>query len=111
MDQHSPNYTVSEGSDILEDAYKVANVRYALNETFNSFKANRKTESRMDHVFVRSSFTVKRRGVLTDTCRSEIDDAKSEKSENFPKEVSLNTYIARLPSDHFPVKAVLSFDE
>lgn len=111
VDQHSPDYAVLEGSDLLNDAYEVAKVRYALNGTFNNFKVDRKTDSRIDHVFVNSSFTVERYGVLTDTYRTEIEDSKSEKSGNFPREVSLTKYVARLPSDHFPVKVVLDFDD
>lgn len=111
VDQHSPDYAVLEGSDLLSDSYEVAKVRYALNGTFNNFKVDRKTDSRIDHVFVNSSFTVERYGVLTDTYRTEIEDSKSEKSGNFPGEVSLTKYVARMPSDHFPVKVVLRFDD
>ncbi len=111
IDQHSPNYAILEGSDLLNDSYEVAKVRYALNGTFNDFRPNRKTDSRIDHVFVSPSFAVERYGVLTDTYRTEIVDNKPEKSGNFPKEVSLTEYAARTPSDHFPVKVVLSFDE
>jgi endonuclease/exonuclease/phosphatase family metal-dependent hydrolase len=109
VDQHSPNYAVLEGSDLLNDSYEVAKVRYALNGTFNNFKPDRKTNSRIDHIFISPSFTVERYGVLTDTYRTEIVDSKSEKSGNFPKEVSLTKYVARVPSDHFPVKVVLKF--
>lgn len=111
VDQHSPNYAVLEGSDLLKDAYHEASVRYALNGTFNNFQPNSKTDSRIDHVFVSSDFVVKRYGILTDTYRTEIEDSRSETSGNFPKEVSLTKYTARTPSDHFPVKVVLSFGD
>ncbi|HYF68316.1 MAG TPA: endonuclease/exonuclease/phosphatase family protein [Ohtaekwangia sp.] len=111
VDQHSADYTLLQGSDLLNDAYEVASVRYALNGTFSDFKVNRKTESRIDHVFVSDSFTVARYGVLTDTYRTEIKDGESEQSGNFPKEVSLTKYVARIPSDHFPVKVVLRFND
>lgn len=111
VDQHSPNYAVLEGSDLLEDSYEAAKIRYAENGTFNNFKPEMFTDSRIDHVFVSPGFTVERYGVLTDTYRTEIADAKAEKSGNFPKEVSLRKYVARTPSDHFPVKVELSFDE
>lgn len=110
VDQNSPNYAVLHGSGLLKDAYEVAKVRYALNGTFNNFKPDRKTDSRIDHVFVSAFFTVERYGVLTDTYRTEIEDSQAEQSGNFPKEVSLTKYVARVPSDHFPVKVVLSFD-
>ncbi|MFV0267406.1 MAG: endonuclease/exonuclease/phosphatase family protein [Draconibacterium sp.] len=111
VDQHSPNYAVLEGSDLLNDAYEAAKVRYALNGTFNNFKPDMFTGSRIDHVFVSPGFGVERYGVLTDTYRTEIADSKSEKSGNFPQEVSLRKYEARTPSDHYPVKVVLSFDK
>ncbi|MCE4562883.1 endonuclease/exonuclease/phosphatase family protein [Maribellus sp. CM-23] len=111
VDQHSPNYAVLEGSDLLNDAYEAAKVRYALNGTFNNFKPDMFTGSRIDHVFVSPDFGVERYGVLTDTYRTEIADSKSEKSGNFPQEVSLRKYEARTPSDHYPVKVVLSFDK
>lgn len=109
VDQHSDNYAILEGSDLLNDSYEVAQIRYALNGTFNNFKTDRKTDSRIDHVFVSPSFTVERYGVLTDTYRSKEEDNKAEKSGNFPKEVSLTKYMARTPSDHFPVKVVLRY--
>ncbi|MFV0591732.1 MAG: endonuclease/exonuclease/phosphatase family protein [Draconibacterium sp.] len=111
VDQHSPNYAVLEGSDLLKDSYNADKVRYALNGTFNNFKPDMFTDSRIDHVFVSPDFTVERYGVLTDTYRSEIPDSKSEKSGNFPQEVSLKKYVARVPSDHYPVKVVVSFNE
>jgi len=111
VDQNSPNYAILEGSDLLKDSYEEAQIRYALNGTFNHFETDRKTESRIDHVFVSSAIKVERYGVLTDTYRTEVADAKEEKSGDFPKEVSLKKYVARTPSDHFPVKVVLSFDE
>ncbi|MCK3682871.1 endonuclease/exonuclease/phosphatase family protein [Maribellus sp. YY47] len=111
VDQHSPNYAVLESSDLLKDSYLAAQVKYALNGTFNNFKPDMFTDSRIDHVFVSPDFTVERYGVLTDTYRTEIAESKSEKSGNFPQEVSLRKYVARTPSDHFPVKVVLSFDE
>lgn len=111
VDQHSPNYAVLTSSGLLDDAYEVTEIRYALNGTFNNFKPDRKTDSRIDHVFVSPDFKVARYGVLTDTYRTAIEDSRAEKSGNFPKEVSLTQYVARTPSDHFPVKVVLSFEE
>lgn len=111
VDQHSANYAVLEESDLLNDAYEVAGVRYALNGTFNNFKPDMKTDSRIDHVFVSPFFTVERYGVLTDTYRTEIEGSEAQQSGNFPKEVSLTRYVARTPSDHFPVKVILSFEE
>ena len=49
-------------------------------------------------------------GVLTDTYRTETAASGEEiKSGAFPKEVSLHSYDARTPSDHFPVVVRLEF--
>lgn len=107
VDQHSPNYSILTSSKLLVDSYNVAGVRYALNGTFNDFKTDMKTDSRIDHIFVSPKFEVERYGVLTDTYRSAGIDSKAVKSGNFPKEVSLTKYSARTLSDHFPVMVVL----
>jgi endonuclease/exonuclease/phosphatase family metal-dependent hydrolase len=110
MDQASDGYKLFSGSEILQDSYDVAGIRYALNGTFNNFNPNLKTDSRIDHIFISKGIHVIRYGVLTDTYRSEADSSSEEiKSANFPKEVSLHKYVARLPSDHYPVQAELSF--
>lgn len=111
VDQHNANYDILEQSDLLSDSFETAKIRYALNGTFNGFKIDTKTESRIDHIFISHEFTAEGYGILTDTYRTEIADSKPETSGNFPKEVSLTKYVARTPSDHFPVKVVLSFSE
>ena len=109
VDQHSPNYEILEGSELLKDSYQAATIRYALNGTFNDFKSDMKTESRIDHIFVSPGFKVERYGILTDTYRTESQNTKSVSSSNFPKEVSMKKYVARTPSDHFPVMVILKF--
>lgn len=109
VDQHSTEYTLLNDSPLLNDACEVAKIRYALNGTFNNFKPDQKTESRIDHIFVSPYFSVDRYGILTDSYRTEISSQQSEISGNFPQEVSLKTYATRIPSDHFPVKVVVSF--
>ena len=58
-------------------------------------------------LFLTKEFDVKKYGVLTDTYRSEAKDAKNEQNANFPKEVSMQKHVARVPSDHFPVMIVV----
>jgi endonuclease/exonuclease/phosphatase family metal-dependent hydrolase len=111
VDQHNASYALLEGSEILNDTYEVAGIRYALNGTTNNFRPDFKTESRIDHLFVSPFFKVDRYGILTDTYRTEMKDSKNEKSGNFPQEVSFKKYVARTPSDHFPVMAVLSYED
>ena len=40
-------------------------IRYANNRTFNSFRTDCKTDSRIDHIFLTSQFSVLRYGILT----------------------------------------------
>jgi len=106
MDQTSDGYKLFYDSGVVRDAYETADIRYALNGTFNNFNPSLKTESRIDHIFVSKEFSVKRYGVLTDSYCSQADSSNKEiKSANFPKEVSLHQYVTRLPSDHYPVQA------
>jgi len=105
VDQTSEGYQYLASSGILTDSYQSAEIRYALNGTFNAFDSNLQTDSRIDHVFVTKDFQVVRYGVLTDTYRSKVTSSSEEiKSGNFPKEVSLHQYETRMPSDHFPVE-------
>ncbi|QCR21157.1 endonuclease/exonuclease/phosphatase family protein [Pontibacter sp. SGAir0037] len=112
IDQNNEGYKLLQNSDLLEDAYEITPVRYASTGTFNGFNANTKTESRIDHIFVSNKFKVKRYGILTDSYRGEAkpgQEAKREDSGNFPNEVALHKYEAKMPSDHFPVMVELSF--
>ncbi len=109
VDQHSPNYAILNGSAELDDSYELANIKYATNGTFNGFNPSNKTESRIDHVFVSKDFLVKRYGILTDTYRTEDNNSKPEGNADFSDEEVLEKYKARTPSDHFPVKVVLSY--
>lgn len=107
VDQTSESYQLINSSGLMKDAYETAAIRYALNGTFNAFKTNSMTDSRIDHIFLTKQFKVQKYGILTDTYRSKGEDASKTDSGNFPKEVSLDKYTAREPSDHFPVMAVV----
>jgi len=110
IDQKNESYKILQNSDLLEDSYELAPLKYATNGTFNNFDANNQTDSRIDHIFLTKQWSVKRYGVLTDTYRSlEGADGKTYTSGNFPKEVSLKNTTARTPSDHFPVNAIISW--
>ena len=82
-----------------------------INGTFNDFDPNSFTESRIDHIFVSPSFQVKRYGVLTDTYRSIVGKGEKKQANDCPEEIDIKTYQARTPSDHFPVKVELEFDQ
>ncbi|SDM54892.1 Metal-dependent hydrolase, endonuclease/exonuclease/phosphatase family [Pedobacter antarcticus] len=110
VDQHNESYLLLDNSGVLKDAFEKAEFKYAVNGTFNNFNPNTKTESRIDHIFLTDDFAVSKYGILTDTYRSPIKDKEEEyRSGNFPKEVSLKDYRARMPSDHFPVMVTVSF--
>lgn len=111
VNQQSESYALINNSGKLQDSYKLAKVLYAPNGTLNNFDPNLKTDSRIDHIFVTSKLHVMRYGVLTDTYRIKVDNAKEIKSANFPSEVSLQQYLARIPSDHFPVEVVLEYSK
>lgn len=112
VDQNNESYKLLDNSGIMRDSYEIADLRYVPNGTFNAFYTDRKTDERIDHLFLTSDFKVKKYGVLTDTYRSEIkESAVKEQNGNFPKEVSLQKYEARVPSDHFPVMIVVEMDE
>jgi len=109
VDQTHESYKLLANSDILSDSYEKARVRYALNGTFNAFKNNLMTNSRIDHIFVTDKFVVDRYGILTDTYRTPIDDSKEVHVGDFPKEVFSMEAEARLPSDHYPVIVYLHY--
>jgi len=109
VDQNNESYTLINTSGLLKDAYVLSPFKYALNGTFNNFNINAKTDSRIDHIFLTKNFKVKNYGILTDSYRSESADKTAANSSNFPKEVSLSKYEARLPSDHFPVMTIITY--
>ena len=96
---------------VLCDSYEKCDFRYATNGTFNDFDPDSFTESRIDHVFVSPVFKVKRYGVLTDTYRSIRGNGGKKDATDCPEEIDIKVYQARTPSDHFPVKVELEFDE
>ncbi len=109
VDQTNESYKLLAESGVLFDSYQVAAKRYISNGTYNAFMPNAVSNSRIDHIFVSKSFSVARYGVLTDTYRT----PKANDSDYDFKDSSQAFYaedvVARVPSDHFPVKAVLNF--
>ena len=107
VDQNNESYALINNSGLLKDAYETAELRYAHNGTFNAFNPDGKTDSRIDHIFMTKDFKVAKYGVLTDTYRGKGVKAAQANTDNFPKEVSMEQFIAREPSDHFPVMVVV----
>lgn len=110
VDQTNESYALLNNSGVMRDAYEMADLRYTPNGTFNGFHPDRMTTSRIDHIFLSDDFQVLKYGILTDTYRTPVEEsAEKEKNGNFPKEVSMQKYEARMPSDHFPVMIVVEF--
>ncbi len=109
VDQTHDSYAALVSSGKLKDAYSAAEFVYAPNGTFNSYKADGFTTSRIDHIFVSPDIKVLKYGVLTDTYRTE-EGASDTKATDAPREITLQKYVARTPSDHFPVKIRISID-
>ena len=104
VDQTDEIYRIFSESGILSDSYTMADIRFAENGTFNAFKPQLKTTSRIDHIFVSPSMKVDAYGVLTDSyCTPDPDSDNTQKASDAPQEISFSTYTRRNPSDHYPV--------
>lgn len=109
VDQHSPSYaTIIEGGT-LTDSHDRSPLVYELNGTFNSYKTDGFSTSRIDHIFVSPNVEVERYGVLTDTYRTPEEAPAEVKANDAPGEIKIHRYKARTPSDHFPVLTTVSF--
>lgn len=104
VDQDNEIYSIFTASGKLSDSYETAQKRHAPNGTANTFDPDLFTKSRIDHIFIAGKLSVISYGILTETYRSLPDENTEDfTSENFPEEVMLRKYKARIPSDHFPV--------
>lgn len=104
VDQTDAMYDVLSASDFLSDSFNTADFVYALNGTINSYKTDGFTESRIDHIFVTDDIKVEKYGVLTDSYRTAAEESQPYVTTDFPKEINLDAYRSRVPSDHYPVK-------
>jgi endonuclease/exonuclease/phosphatase family metal-dependent hydrolase len=86
VDQTSESYAVVNNSGLLRDSYELAPVKLAYDDSYNAFNVNKNNgNSRIDHIFVTKQFKVKRYAILT------------------------NTFHGRIPSDHYPVVAIMGY--
>ena len=98
IDQNKESFKLIDNSGIMFDSYRIADFKYISNGTYNAFSPVSPTkDERIDHIFLTEDFHVYKYGVLTDVYYSETVDADGHK-----------TRLARTPSDHFPVKIVLT---
>ena len=110
VDQNDEIYTIFTKSGLLKDSYEAARIRFAENGTFNAFKTNYYTTSRIDHVFVSPSTKVEAYGVLTNSYWTPDDDPDDNlKASDAPQQISFDTYFRHNPSDHYPVFVKVKF--
>lgn len=107
VDQTNPAYFTMAGDGDMNDAFEIAEIRYAPNGTFNSYQTDGFTTSRIDHVFLTPGIRVLRYGVLTDTYRTPAEHPEEVKLRDAPAEIKSSRYVARTPSDHFPVAVTI----
>ena len=104
VDQNDEIYTIFTKSGLLKDSYEAARIRFAENGTFNAFKTNYFTTSRIDHVLVSPNTKVEAYGVFTNSYWTPDDDPDDNlKASDAPQHISFNTYIRHNPSDHYTV--------
>ena len=103
VDQDTEIYTIFTQSGLLKDSYDAARIRFAENGTFNAFKTEYYSTSRIDHVFVSPSTRVEAYGVFTNSYWTPDATDDTFKAADAPQEISFDTYIRHNPSDHYPV--------
>lgn len=109
VDQTNEIYAIFTESGLLKDAYDAARIRFAENGTFNAFKTEYYTTSRIDHVFVSPEIQVESYGVLTNSYWTPDETIDTLKAFDAPQEISFDKYIRRNPSDHYPVFVKVKF--
>ena len=110
VDQTNEIFAIFTNSGLLKDSYEAARIRFAENGTFNNFKTDLYSMSRIDHVFVSPTTHVEAYGVLTDSYWTPDDTDEALKAADAPQEISFDTYIRHNPSDHYPVFVKLKLD-
>ena len=83
VDENDEAYATLANSGVVTDAHDIAKLVYVPNSSFNGWGKNINPTGRIDHIFITKPFKVHKYAVLTDT------------------------YMAKFPSDHFPVAAQL----
>lgn len=104
VDQDDEIYGILVESGKLADTHDVAKHRMAKNGTINSFKTERYTKSRIDHIFVSPEFTAHGYGILTYHYWAPAKEGEKEYkphvlSDHYPVEVRLELPRLRSPQD------------
>lgn len=104
VDQNDESYTILAQSGLLKDSYEAARLRFAENGTYNAFRTEAHTKSRIDHIFVSPFIDVDRYAILTDSYWTPLPDEQ-------PDANALTRSERRNPSDHYPVFAHLTLSK
>ena len=70
VDQHSPSYACVLEDGTFLDSYDLSPIKYITTGTYNGYRTDGFSPSRIDHIFVTPGVKVSRYGVLTDTYRA-----------------------------------------
>jgi endonuclease/exonuclease/phosphatase family metal-dependent hydrolase len=109
VDQTNEIFKIFSDSGILRDSYTYAEQRFAENGTFNDFYPDRKTEGRIDHVFVSPKFEIKNYGILTNAYWTENTNTVAQQTNSGTTDENVNKFTKRTPSDHYPVLVKLYY--
>ncbi|MDR3252397.1 MAG: endonuclease/exonuclease/phosphatase family protein [Tannerella sp.] len=110
VDQSNESYLLLAGSGVLFDSFEKAQVRFANQGTFNSFRSDLMSNSRIDHIFVSKQLKVDRYGILTDSYRTPKDETALHSGDS-PREIFHTPADIRMISDHFPLKVTLYYSK
>lgn len=102
VDQTNECYLSIAGSDVFDDAYDKAALKHAPNGTWNNWKPENFSISRIDHIFVSPDVKVGKYGILTDTYLTTDKDQDLYKDHD-SYDVKFFKRTQRIPSDHYPV--------
>ena len=104
VDQNDEIYSIFTESGLLKDSFLSTRLLFAENGTFNSFKSDLYTDSRIDHIFVSPATSVDSYGVLTNSYWLPNEESTDTiKGNDAPQQINFSKYTRRLPSDHYPV--------
>lgn len=84
------------------DSYITAEDKFSENGTYMAFDPERKSQRRIDYIFVSKHFNVRKYAVLTDTYWTENKDKKTKEQR---------PYIQRTFSDHYPIFAKIRYSD
>lgn len=109
VDQRDESYKLIHTSKRLTDSYERSPLKYGARGTFTGFNIHATGDRRIDHIFVTDHFKVIRHGILTDSYQISPLNAAEEVSGDSRKESPAKKSKTRLPSDHYPVMAELTY--